>query len=539
MVTHDERNGNISTINVKIEQPDESGDIEKAISAAGYGRFNVLLFLSALPVAWTGIFDTTTTAFILASAECDLQLTFFRKGVLTAMPFLAMALTSFLWDYVTPYLATKHLFVLALLLDSILDIVAATLVDSYYAFLAIKFFNGVLAGGPFSMVMKYLSEFHSAKYNASFTRWAGLAVNAAMVFPAIIAFLITPLPLTIDVSTRRYTSWRIYLLICSIVPVLGLVTASTLPQTPKYFVEIGKPGDALRLLGKIYSVNKRKSSDMFPIKTLHSWKNAALPRPSFVNRSLESIRLACYNAKLLFSSSYLRAVAYLNFLQFGSMLGFHTMRLWVPQLFIILNNFDYERWTDDRAPTMCEMLDLRMVVPARQYLKCPNFDDICLTWKIRPSVYQNSSIIAFSAVVFSFLVGTISTTNFRKQAIMLAGFLLSVVSSFGINWAQAPPYMLTLASAIIVTSRITGNIVTAVNLDVIPLPLRSTSLSLLTTVGNVAAVFGHFVFSALLEMQCLAAFMGMGCLLFACFCLSFYRPKPIRTSTKSLAQPEA
>lgn len=50
--------------------------------------FNVMLFLAALPVAWTGIFDTTTTAFIIASAECDLRLTFFDKGVLCGFPFL-------------------------------------------------------------------------------------------------------------------------------------------------------------------------------------------------------------------------------------------------------------------------------------------------------------------------------------------------------------------------------------------------------------------------------------------------------------------
>lgn len=54
----------------------------------------------------------------------------------------------------------------------------------------------------------------------------------------------------------------------------------------------------------------------------------------------------------------------------------------------------------------------------------------------------------------------------------VTAFLISVASSFGINWAQSPPYMLTLAAAVIVTTRIAGNIVTAVNVDVIPVPLR-------------------------------------------------------------------
>lgn len=135
------------------------------------------------------------------------------------------------------------------------------------------------------------------------------------------------------------------------------------------------------------------------------------------------------------------------------------MRLWVPHLFIILNNFDDERWAKDRAPTMREMLDRRMSVPARDYLHCPDFDSVCLTvrgksrilkenswkffcnwkiffffffqWKINAVIYQNSAIIALSAVTFSFLVGFITTSKFRKKAIMrkdLIYFRLSFIS---------------------------------------------------------------------------------------------------------------
>jgi len=48
----------------------------------------VLLLFATLPIAWSAVFDTTSGAFILASAECDLQLTFVRKGVLVALPYV-------------------------------------------------------------------------------------------------------------------------------------------------------------------------------------------------------------------------------------------------------------------------------------------------------------------------------------------------------------------------------------------------------------------------------------------------------------------
>ncbi|XP_043253875.1 synaptic vesicle glycoprotein 2A-like isoform X1 [Colletes gigas] len=531
-------NGKIPTISARCDNVNVDGaeDLKKAISATGYGTLNVLLLVAALPAAWAGIFDTTTTAFILASAECDLQLTFFRKGVLLAIPFVGMTLTSFLWDHIIPYVGIRNLFVVGLLADTVLNVLS-TVVDSYYAFLAIKLLCGVLVGGPFSMVMTYLSEFHSAQYKAGFTRWAGLLVNVGIIIPAVVAFLVLPLPLTVEIFDRRYNSWRIYLLICTTVPLIGLLTASTLPQTPKYLVEIGRPDEALKLLRTMYSVNRWESADTFPIKTLFARQNVQLSRWSLFKENSEKLLHACYNAKQLFSGPYLRPVSLLSFLQFGSMLAFNTMRLWVPHMFMILSNFDVERWTEDRPPTMIEMLDPRKTVPARDYLSCPDFDDICMTWKINGAVYQKSAMIATSAVVSGFLSGLIATTNFRKKMLLLAGFLVAMVSSFGANWAQAPLYMLLLCIAVIVTTRVTGNIVTAMNTDVIPTLLRSTNLSILTAVGNIGAILGNLIFSALLGLDSVVAFLGLGCLLLACFCLSFLQPGPVKPSPKTIDQP--
>lgn len=38
-------------------------------------------------------------------------------------------------------------------------------------------------------------------------------------------------------------------------------------------------------------------------------------------------------------------------------------------------------------------------------------------------------------------------------------------------------------------------------------------MNVLVTVGNIAAVLGNFIFSALLDVECLVGFMGIGCLL--------------------------
>ncbi|XP_076227998.1 uncharacterized protein LOC116434875 isoform X3 [Nomia melanderi] len=227
------------------------------------------------------------------------------------------------------------------------------------------------------MVMQYLSEFHSAKYKASFARWAGLAVNAAIILPAALAFSIVPLSLDVEIFYRRYNSWRIYLLICSMVPLIGILTTSTLPHSPKYLVEIGRPDEALNLLRRMYSVNRWKSADTFPIETLLGSRTARASRRSFFKENSERLRLACYNTKVLFSAPYLAGVSRLGFLQFGSSLAFHTMRLWVPHTFMIISNFNGDAWTEDRPPLLADLLDRRNSLAMKDYVRCPNLYDVC------------------------------------------------------------------------------------------------------------------------------------------------------------------
>ncbi|XP_078044728.1 synaptic vesicle glycoprotein 2B [Augochlora pura] len=527
----------VATIDVKYEDNvDGAANLERAISEAGYGLFNVLLVAAALPAAWSAIFDTTTTAFILISAECDLGLTTLRKGVLAAFPFLGIILASLLWDRVTPYVATRNLFVVGLLADTVLNVISSAL-DSYYAFLAVKLLTGVLAGGPLSMVANYLSEFHSAEYKAGFTRWGGLVMNAGIIVPAAMAYLIVPLSLDVEIFFRRYNAWRVYLLSCSMVPLVGIVTAAMMPHSPKYLVESGRPDEALNLLRRMYSFNTWKPINSFPIRTLVG--SARKPRRPFFEENSEKLRVAWYNTKLLFSGRYLRTFLHLGFLQFGSSLAFNTMRLWVPHTFIIINNFDHSSWTLERSPILADLLHRRYTVTLRQYSDCPNLYGFCVMWKVNSMIYLKSTVIAMSTVVLSFLAGQITGTDFRKKTVLLAVLLVATASGLGMSWIPEAVNILTLAAAIIVASKIASNIVAAVSGQVIPVPLRTTGVSVLTNLGNLGAILGNVILSSILDVEPAAAFVGLGVLLLVCFFLSLLLPEPMKASPRNAADSNA
>lgn len=54
-----------------------------------------------------------------------------------------MTTTAFIWDYITPHVGMRTLFIFALLGDSILNILSSG-VQSYNVFLLVKFASGVL-----------------------------------------------------------------------------------------------------------------------------------------------------------------------------------------------------------------------------------------------------------------------------------------------------------------------------------------------------------------------------------------------------------
>lgn len=62
----------------------QGADFETAVTATGYGKFNYLLLLGIFLPTWASIFDVSNISMILPSAECDLDLSLFHKGVLNA-----------------------------------------------------------------------------------------------------------------------------------------------------------------------------------------------------------------------------------------------------------------------------------------------------------------------------------------------------------------------------------------------------------------------------------------------------------------------
>ncbi|XP_063972442.1 uncharacterized protein LOC135160150 isoform X2 [Diachasmimorpha longicaudata] len=475
------------------------------------------LTATAIPVAWAGAFDITSMAFILASAECDLELTFVKKGALVSSVYFGMMMSSFFWSFATDRLSRKPLMLLGLIIDALCNILCC-IVESYYIMLLLKFITGTIVSGPFTLLIPYVNEFQPVNYRQNFTTWSGLVFNAGLIIPAILAFNITPQRWSFVLLDHEYTAWRIFLMTCTLPSIIGIVTMSLFSESPKRLIETEHVTKVLSLLRRMYVINNFKSPDTYPIKSLQSIRSCIREIPK---TNVDRIKGTWSDIKELCNKKYWKPFFIINFLQFGSILGFNIMRLWVPHMFMIINNFDPTMWDWSAGnPTMCDYLS-RAVIP-----EGPTNDTLyannCAQWRINPIIYVRSTIIAFSTVVFAFLFAQLYTTRLRKRIAMTFCYVVAIISSFIANWVQLVPIMLVLSSSIVVTGRITGNIVIAINTTTIPLPLRTTAVSFINNTGNLATIVGNLIFSCLLGFHCYSAFVGIGCILLLCLVLSFF-----------------
>lgn len=73
----------------------EVADFETALSATGFGKFNLAILAIAIPSAWSSIFETTTMSYVFPAAQCDLELTMENKGQLNASAYLGKPFFSY------------------------------------------------------------------------------------------------------------------------------------------------------------------------------------------------------------------------------------------------------------------------------------------------------------------------------------------------------------------------------------------------------------------------------------------------------------
>ncbi|XP_043589962.1 synaptic vesicle 2-related protein-like [Bombus pyrosoma] len=494
-------------------QKKKSANFETAIAAAGYGKFQYLLLLAIIPVSWATSIDSSSVAMILPSAECDLQMTFFQKGVLNAIVFLGMISSGFLWGYIADAKGRRAVFLYGYIADSICNFLSG-FSQNFWMLVSFKFLSGFIISGPHASIVAYTSEFYGKKERGRISLIVGFAITSGNIVSAVLAFIIIPQRWSIVLwdGAFVYNSWRLFLSVCGIPILIGVICLSLFPESPKFLMSQGHTEDALKVFKMIYSINTGKSAEEYPIQYLEN----ELPKEGDDNDYDGKIE-----KKAIFFTPHLNRILLVTAMQFGSMYTTNTIRMWQPQLFTILENFDpvNHNLTEEHKSTFCEILDFFSVADETSAA----IEENCTNIVVSKSVYVNTIVVtAFGGILI--LLSSFLLNILKYKILLYISYGVAFICIICLNWSSDTLLTLILTSLFIGLTNTTLNIIVAATVIMFPTSLRAIAVSLVMSVGRIGSVVGNLLFPILLAQGCLTPMIQLACLILLCSILTCFLP---------------
>lgn len=486
---------------------------EQAIKAAGFGKFNYILLLLAWPSSWASMFATTNISYVIPAALCDLNLTLVHMGMLNASPFVGMIISAFFWGYLADTLGRRQILIYGFIADSVCNVICA-LSYNVWMLATMKFIGGFIVAGPFAVLMSYLSEFHSSEHRSRIIIATGIYAGTVNLFLPMLAWIIMSLQ---DMSLFSFViyPWQIYILICAIPSMVAGLAFLKMPETPKFLMMIGKYDEALSVLRRMYSVNNNKPENTYPIsELLINSKHISLNLVTDIEKStLEEFKKGWRQITPLFRPPYLWLILLILFIQFCTLLGANTLRLWLPQLFTSLDEYE-QNYGYNLSANICEMLNYATNKTTAINTLVENMET-CTIVHSNPQVYISSAIVGtFSILVYAAVALIINKVN--KTIFLALIYLLSGACGIALIWASNPLTMLTLSSMYTALAGVAVVTIVSIVVELFPTSLRTMTVSLTMMMGRVGTILGNVLFPILLISGCIPPFLLIGGTLVVC-----------------------
>ena len=496
---------------VQSEDPGPA-DFERAIVKSGYGKFNFLLLLAVLPASFASIFSSSSISYVLPSAECDLSLSMFDKGLLNSMTFAGMISTSFFWGFMTDTFGRKKIMSYGYLVTGILS-VATCFSHTSWLLILFKFLDGVVISGPYAALMSYLAEVHNEAHRSRTYMWLGVFFSLGNISLPCIAWLIIPQKWTITLLSRtmEINSWRVFLAICSLPEFLAAIAMFAFPESPRFLLLKGRKEEALEVFKKIYALNTGKDPDTYPIKDLEEEYSVEALSDSVGDK----LRSCWQQIRPLFVQPSIFKLIAIGLIQLGATIGSNSIRLWMPQLFTMMEHFKSNYTKPEyisTQPRFCYMLGQRQTNNSSSASVTTETLDVaheCIPAVLNSKVFINSIVIATTGVIGYTLAGSLITVVGKKKLIATC-FMIAAACCASLYWASTANSILGLCSVFVAMSSIGGACVVNIIVDNFPTGLRTMAVSLTMMVGRLGAVIGNLLFPVLFNLSCLGPFCMIG-----------------------------
>uniref|UniRef100_A0A3P8VT93 Synaptic vesicle glycoprotein 2A n=1 Tax=Cynoglossus semilaevis TaxID=244447 RepID=A0A3P8VT93_CYNSE len=258
------------------DQEELAQQYETILQECGHGRFQwTLYFVLGLALMADGV-EIFVVGFVLPSAEKDMCLSEPNKGMLGLIVYLGMMVGAFVWGGLADRIGRRQTLLISLSINSVFAFFSS-FVQGYVSFLFCRLASGVGIGGSIPIVFSYYSEFLAQEKRGEHLSWLCMFWMIGGIYASAMAWAIIPhYGWSFQMgSAYQFHSWRVFVLVCAFPSVAAICALSTMPESPRFYLENGKHDEAWMILKQVHDTNMRAKGypeKVFSVTTIKTVK---------------------------------------------------------------------------------------------------------------------------------------------------------------------------------------------------------------------------------------------------------------------------
>lgn len=501
------------------KKTDKTYTFEEAVSLTGNGKFHKFILIISGLALMAMIVETMSVSLSIMVIKCDLGFTIYEQGFLASAGFLGIVLSAHTWGFLSDTWGRLKVIRMSVTTSLIFSLISVFSVN-VWMHIVLRFLVGLMYSGCQTSVFSYVGEFHGSKTRTQAVTFVSVFLPFGMIFLPALGIGILPLEFDAYIYGTRFSSWRVFGILCIIPSLIATAALPFLPESPKYLFIQGQHEEALEVLSKIYSINHNTSKDEYPVRKLAEGQMGANIKN--ITGVVDGLRMVWRQTVPIFQQG--RFWTSLNLLLHIFIIFFvaHGLFMWFPGMLSSLVTYI------DSDMTVCEIVnkvnrESMNATVSTEGLSCSSYVNILM--------FQVLIIMGFLFVGIFLTIGFL-IRKVGKKRLLIIWLIFSGIAGLAIYFTRG----FYLNMFILICFMAIGNcggIVTTISVDYYPTNINGMAMCLIMMIGRLGVVVGSNIMGIVLQYDCNLLFFISAGIIFCITMLSFLipntdsKPKPI------------
>uniref|UniRef100_A0AAY4BGJ8 Major facilitator superfamily (MFS) profile domain-containing protein n=1 Tax=Denticeps clupeoides TaxID=299321 RepID=A0AAY4BGJ8_9TELE len=320
---------------------------ELIIQECGHGRFQWQLFLTLGMALMSDGVEVFVVGFVLPSAETDMCVPDSRSGWLGSIVYLGMMVGAFFWGGMADKVGRRQCLLICMSLNGFFAFLSS-FVQGYGLFLFCRMVAGFGIGGAVPIVFSYFAETLAREKRGEHLSWLCMFWMIGEIYASAMAWAIIPhygWSFSMG-SAYQFHRWRVFVVVCALPCVCSVVALTFMPESPRFYLEVGKHDEAWMILKQIHDTNMRARGQPEKVFTVNRIK---IPKQldELVEMESESASVfskIIFRVKDTFHCVTVCCVAVFpkdNHVTFTFMYRYYGLSVWFPDVIKHLQAYEY------------------------------------------------------------------------------------------------------------------------------------------------------------------------------------------------------